>query len=118
MIRTRSFLAAVLITLFALPAVAQNPPAGTPARIRGTVDKLDGHTLTIKSRDGELVTVALADNFIVRAVVKRHGGRVLVESESSCTVYGMPRAISEAGLADGEMDLSELARAVTAEAGA
>jgi two-component system, chemotaxis family, protein-glutamate methylesterase/glutaminase len=51
-------------------------------------------------------------------VVKHHGGRVLVESESSCAVYGMPRAISEAGLADGEMDITELADAVTAEAGA
>lgn len=71
MIRTRSFLAAVLIAFFTLPAIAQNPPAGTPARIRGTVDKLDGHTLTVKSRGGELVTVALADNFAVRAVVAK-----------------------------------------------
>src|SRR3954470_3492618 len=50
-------------------------------------------------------------------VVKRHGGRVLVEAESSCTVYGMPRAISQAGLADAELDLSQIAQAVTAEAG-
>ena len=33
--------------------------------------------------------------------VKRRGGRILVESEESCTVYGMPRAIVESGLADG-----------------
>jgi two-component system chemotaxis response regulator CheB len=50
-------------------------------------------------------------------VVKRHGGRVIVEAESSCTVYGMPRAISQAGLADAELDLSQIADAVTAEAG-
>jgi two-component system chemotaxis response regulator CheB len=50
-------------------------------------------------------------------VVKKHGGRVLVEAESSCTVYGMPRAISQAGLADAELDLSQLAQAVTEEAG-
>jgi two-component system chemotaxis response regulator CheB len=42
---------------------------------------------------------------------------VIVEAESSCTVYGMPRAISQAGLADAELDLSQIADAVTAEAG-
>jgi two-component system chemotaxis response regulator CheB len=44
--------------------------------------------------------------------VKSHGGRVLVEAESSCTVYGMPRAIAEAGLADQILDLSELPAAI------
>jgi two-component system chemotaxis response regulator CheB len=44
--------------------------------------------------------------------VKKHGGRVIVEAESSCTVYGMPRAIAEAGLADQVLDLSELAKAI------
>ena len=28
--------------------------------------------------------------------VRRHGGRILVEAEQTCTVYGMPRAIVEA----------------------
>jgi two-component system chemotaxis response regulator CheB len=50
-------------------------------------------------------------------VVKRHGGRVIVEAESSCTVYGMPRAVAEANLADAVADLSQLAELVTAEAG-
>ncbi|UGS33738.1 chemotaxis protein CheB [Capillimicrobium parvum] len=50
--------------------------------------------------------------------VKRRGGRVLVEAESSCTVYGMPRAVAEAGLADAIVDLSELPQAITQEAGA
>jgi two-component system, chemotaxis family, protein-glutamate methylesterase/glutaminase len=44
--------------------------------------------------------------------VKKRGGRVLVEAESSCTVYGMPRAIAEAGLADQVLDLSELPKAI------
>ena len=50
--------------------------------------------------------------------VKRHGGRVLAEAESSCTVYGMPRAVVEAGLADGVYDLAGLPAAIAAEAGA
>jgi two-component system, chemotaxis family, protein-glutamate methylesterase/glutaminase len=50
--------------------------------------------------------------------VKRAGGRILVEHESTCTVYGMPRAIAEAGLADAVLPLHELPAAIAAEAGA
>lgn len=50
--------------------------------------------------------------------VRRLGGRILAEAESSCTVYGMPRAIVEANLADGVHDLSHLPEAIAAEAGA
>jgi two-component system chemotaxis response regulator CheB len=50
--------------------------------------------------------------------VHRQGGRILAEAESSCTVYGMPRAIVEADLADGVHDLSHLPEAIAAEAGA
>lgn len=49
--------------------------------------------------------------------VNRAGGRVLVEAESSCVVYGMPRAIADANLADEELDLGCLADAIRAEAG-
>ncbi|HET6849736.1 MAG TPA: chemotaxis-specific protein-glutamate methyltransferase CheB [Gaiellales bacterium] len=45
------------------------------------------------------------------------GGRILVEAESTCTVYGMPRAIAEAELADRELPLPELAAAIVEEAG-
>jgi two-component system chemotaxis response regulator CheB len=49
--------------------------------------------------------------------VKAAGGRVLVEAESTCTVYGMPRAVAEAGLADEILPLDELANAIVREAG-
>jgi two-component system chemotaxis response regulator CheB len=49
--------------------------------------------------------------------VKAAGGRVLVEAESTCTVYGMPRAIAEAGLADEILPLDELPEAIVREAG-
>ena len=45
----RMAIAAVVVALFAIPALAQNPPQGTPTRVRGVVDKLDGQTLTVKS---------------------------------------------------------------------
>jgi two-component system chemotaxis response regulator CheB len=47
--------------------------------------------------------------------VRRHGGRVLVEAEQTCTVYGMPRAIVEAGLADEVLPLDQMAAAIAAE---
>jgi hypothetical protein len=64
-------LAAAMIGLLVTPAFAQAPPAGTPTRIRGTVDKLDGKNLTVKSRDGQVVTIALADNVGVAYLVKK-----------------------------------------------
>ena len=50
------------------------------------------------------------------AEVRRHGGRTVVESEESCTVYGMPRAVHEAELADGVAPLAELADLIVHEA--
>jgi two-component system chemotaxis response regulator CheB len=50
--------------------------------------------------------------------VRAHGGRVLVEAEATCTVYGMPRAIVEAGLADAVVGLHDLADAIAAEVAA
>jgi len=47
--------------------------------------------------------------------VRARGGRILAEAESSCTVYGMPRAIVEAQLADVVVPLSERAEAISAE---
>lgn len=49
--------------------------------------------------------------------VRRRGGRVLVEAESTCTVYGMPRAVAEADLAHEILPLHELPAAIAAEAG-
>jgi hypothetical protein len=65
-------LAAAVIGFFAVPALAQTPPPdGTPGRVRGTVDRLDGQTLVVKSREGPVLTIALAPNFVVAAVVKK-----------------------------------------------
>ena len=50
--------------------------------------------------------------------VKQVGGRVLVEAESTCTVYGMPRAVAEARLADAVLALHDLPRAIASECAA
>jgi len=51
------------------------------------------------------------------AQVRRRGGRVLVEAESTCAVYGMPRAVEQADLANAVLPLDELPGAIAAAAG-
>lgn len=63
--------AAVCMGVLCGPALAQTGPEGTPTRIRGTVEKLSGLDLTVKSRDGQAVTIALAPNYTVAALVKK-----------------------------------------------
>jgi two-component system chemotaxis response regulator CheB len=46
------------------------------------------------------------------AWVKAQGGRVLTEAEESCVVYGMPRAVVEAGLSDASVTLDHMADAI------
>src|SRR3954469_24315759 len=42
---------AAIAMLFALAALAQNPPAA-PVQVRGTILEVDGANLTVKARDG------------------------------------------------------------------
>jgi two-component system, chemotaxis family, protein-glutamate methylesterase/glutaminase len=46
------------------------------------------------------------------AWIKAKGGTIFTESEDSCVVYGMPRAIVEAGLSDRVVDLDKMAAAI------
>jgi two-component system, chemotaxis family, protein-glutamate methylesterase/glutaminase len=50
--------------------------------------------------------------------VRAAGGRVLCQTAETCTVYGMPRAVVEDGVADLSFPLDEMAAAIAAEAGA
>lgn len=52
-----------------------------------------------------------------REVVAR-GGTMLAQDRQSCAVWGMPRAIAEAGLADAVLPPNELAARIAARAGA
>jgi hypothetical protein len=62
-------IAALLLAVVSAVAIAQ-APASPPVRIRGTVEKLDGQMLTVKSRSGESMTVKMADNFTVMGIAK------------------------------------------------
>ena len=63
--RTRS---AIVIMAGLLPALvmAGSADAATRARVRGTVESLDGATLKVKSQDGKEVTVTLSPDWIAR----------------------------------------------------
>ena len=63
----RMFGASSLAVLLASRAgLAQQSP---PVRVRGTVEGVDGDTVTVKSRDGAELRLKLKDNATVRAVI-------------------------------------------------
>jgi hypothetical protein len=68
--RSTPILAFGLLALLAAPALAQAPPASRMF-VRGTVEKLAGDNLTVKSRDGQDLSITLKPNFPVRAVVAK-----------------------------------------------
>src|SRR5881398_2447351 len=70
--RLLSLFAVAMAGLIAVPALAQTPPPdGTPTRVRGTVEKLDGHNLTVKSRDGQSLSITLAPDVDIITLVKK-----------------------------------------------
>ncbi|MDD5092900.1 MAG: chemotaxis response regulator protein-glutamate methylesterase [Dehalococcoidia bacterium] len=46
-------------------------------------------------------------------LIKKFGGEVVVEDESTCVVYGMPKSIVDAGYADRVLPLSQIAGEIT-----
>jgi len=79
--------AAVALIAFSATASAQQPP---PVRVRGTIEKVDGKNLTIKTREGNTVTVRLADNARVTAMVKAQLSDI--KQGSFIGVTAMPQA--------------------------
>ena len=61
---------------------------------------------------GVVMTGMGADGREGSAWIKARGGRILVESEDTCVVYGMPRSVVEAGLADAVVPLDRIADAI------
>ena len=46
--------------------------------------------------------------------LKRRGGTVLAQSAAGCVVYGMPKAVSDAGLVDEVVPLERMAARLSA----
>jgi hypothetical protein len=66
---------ALLLAAVSAVAVAQ-APANPPVRIRGTVEKIDGQMVTVKTGSGQSMTVKMADNFAVMGISKAGIGDV------------------------------------------
>lgn len=63
---------------------------------------------------GVILTGMGSDGMEGVKVLKQKGGRALAQSDASCVVYGMPKAIVDAGLADEIVDIEEMAQAIMA----
>jgi two-component system, chemotaxis family, protein-glutamate methylesterase/glutaminase len=61
---------------------------------------------------GIVMTGMGADGVQGAAWIKAQGGMVWTEAEETCVVYGMPRAVVEAGLSDRSLALTQIAQAL------
>jgi two-component system, chemotaxis family, protein-glutamate methylesterase/glutaminase len=87
------------------PLDAQHRPS-VDVLFRSAADVLGGRVL------GVVMTGMGSDGLLGAAHVKAQGGRIVTEAESSCVVYGMPRAVAEASLSDRVATLDEMADAI------
>jgi hypothetical protein len=92
-ITSRVLAVATLAATFALGSLcaqAQN------VRVRGTIEKLDGNTLLVKSRDGADLKLALKDNVRVGGVVKASLADVKPDTNVAITSRPRPDGTLEA----------------------
>ena len=66
----RSSAAAAAFTGLLLVCGAASAQQPQTVRIRGTIEKIDGATLTVKAREGDAKVVKLADNLVVTGIAK------------------------------------------------
>ena len=67
---------------------------------------------------GVMLTGMGSDGVEGAKVLKEKGGYMVAQSEQTCVVYGMPKAVVDAGLADEIVDLDDVAGALCARVGA
>ncbi len=82
----RALVAAALGIAFAASAAQ----AQEPGRIRGEIEKADGGMLVVKTREGAMLNVKVADDARVAALVK--ASLADVKNDSFIGVAGMPQA--------------------------
>lgn len=63
---------------------------------------------------GVMLTGMGSDGCEGAKVLKQRGGYLIAQNEASCVVYGMPKAVVDAGLADQILDADDIARAIIA----
>jgi hypothetical protein len=95
-ITTQVFVGAMVAATFALSSVAAQ---AQNVRVRGTIEKLDGDILMVKSRDGAELKLALKDNVRVGGVVK--ASLTDVKADTNVAITSKPRP-------DGSLEAVEL----------
>ena len=80
----RAFGAAAIALIFATAALAQQP-----GRIRGQIEKADGPMLSLKTRDGAMLNVKLADDVRVSALEKASLSDI--KNDSFIGIAGIPQ---------------------------
>ena len=81
---------------------------------RPSVDALFESAADVVGRNalGVVLTGMGSDGVEGARALRAAGARVIVEHESTCVVYGMPRAIAEQGLSEAQIPLHEMAAAI------
>ena len=65
---TRPLIAATMVVASSLLAIAQQPPS--PTRVRGTIERVDGDVLSVKSRSGEDVKLRMTGDMRLAGIIK------------------------------------------------
>jgi two-component system, chemotaxis family, protein-glutamate methylesterase/glutaminase len=91
--------------------LTQTPPVcGVRPSVNVTMSSVVEHFG--KSVLGVVLTGMGNDGTIGSRHIKLAGGKVLVQDEESCVVYGMPKSIADAGLADAILPLSRITHGI------
>jgi len=86
--------------------------------IHPSVDALFLSAVTATKRVAAVVLTGMGDDGLEGAYeFKKYGIPLIAQSKKSCLVYGMPRAVAEAGLASQVLDLDGIARKIQKWAG-
>lgn len=91
-IRSTAFVVALLAATFALSSWAQ----AQNVRVRGTIEKVDGNTVMVKSRDGADLKLVLKDDARVAGVVKASAADIKPNSNVAITSRPRPDGTFEA----------------------
>ena len=72
---SRHVAAVLLLWVAAAPVFAQQPP--TPTRVRGTIESVDGDTINVKSRTGDMVKLHVSEQVRIVDIVKESDAAVV-----------------------------------------
>ena len=86
---SRRIISATALALIVSTSIASAQQA-PPLRVRGTIEKVDGDTLTVKTRAGETTTVTLAADARVAAMVKASAADIKTGSFIGVTAMPQP----------------------------